>query len=81
MFNGVRDTLEAPVKRWLNYCHGVPVDPKRQVQFYRCDGCHGLVTWHRIANGGCDCGVGSRVRAANLRWHEKVRVLVLPWTL
>lgn len=81
MVNGAREALEAPFKRWLDHCHGTAPDPVRQRQFYRCEGCKGIVTWHQIARGGCDCGIGSRVRAAALTWHEKVRLLVLPWTV
>lgn len=81
MLNGFRETVEQPIKRYLDYWHGAPVDPVRQRQFYRCDGCHRLVTWHRIREGGCLCGIGSRVRTASLRWHEKVRLIVFPWTV
>ena len=81
MFAATRVTLEAPVKRWLAYCHGEAPDPVRQVQFHRCEGCHGIVTWHQIRDGGCACAMSSRVRATRLSLFEKFRLLVLPWTI
>jgi hypothetical protein len=71
--------LEQPIKRYLDARYGVPTDPTRQYQFYRCELCRGLVTWKQILQGGCKCGVGSRVRAAHITAWEKVQLLVTPW--
>jgi hypothetical protein len=71
--------LEAPIKSYLNARYGAPPDEARQYQFYRCELCHGLVTWKAIEKGGCPCGVGSRVRAAHLTLWEKVQLFVMPW--
>ena len=71
--------LESPVKSYLNARYGEAANPSRQYQFYRCELCHSLVTWKDIANGGCRCGVGSRIRAAHLSVMEKCRLLLSPW--
>ena len=42
-------SLEAPIKSYLNARYGAPQDETRQYQFYRCEVCHGLVTWKAIA--------------------------------
>ena len=81
MFAATRVSLEAPVKRWLDYLHGTAPDPARQVQFHRCEGCHAIVTWHQIRDGGCPCAMSSRVRATRLSVVEKFRLLFLPWTI
>jgi hypothetical protein len=81
MLNGFRDRLESPIKRYLIYWHGEATDPLRQKQYYRCELCRRIVTWHNIASGGCRCGVGSRIRAAHLTMWEKCRLLVVPWTV
>lgn len=67
--------LEAPIKRYLDARYGAPPDA-RQYQFYRCELCRNLVTWHDIARGGCSCGVSSRVRAAHLSVWEKCKLLL-----
>lgn len=74
-------SLETAAKSWLTYWHDGPADASRQHQFYRCEACHGLVTWKMIKRGGCECGMSSKVRAAHLRWHEKARLLFAPWTV
>ncbi len=71
--------IEQPIKRYLARFHGVPTEPSRQYDYYRCELCHGIVTWKQIANGGCNCGVGSKVRGAHLTVWEKVQLLVTPW--
>ena len=73
--------VENPIKRYLNARHGAPTDPNRQYQFYRCELCRGIVTWKQIQQGGCQCGVGSRVRAAHLTVWEKCRLMLFPWSL
>lgn len=72
--------LEAPVKRYLAKLYGAP-DDGRQYQFYRCELCRGIVTWKQIQAGGCQCGVGSRVRAAHLTAWEKAKLLLAPWSV
>lgn len=74
--------IEAPIKRYLQYFHGAPSDPKRQFDYYRCEFCRGIVTWKQIHQGGCkSCSVGSRVRAAHLSIWEKAQLLLMPWTV
>lgn len=65
-------------RRWLAHCHGV--GEASQHDFFRCEGCRGLVTWHRIRSGGCPC-MSSRIRPAVLTLGEKARLLLLPWTI
>jgi hypothetical protein len=74
-------TIEKPIKRYLSRRHGAPANPETQLLFYRCELCHGLVSWNDIARGGCRCGVGSRIRGAHLTTWEKVKALVLPWMI
>ena len=73
--------LEKPIKQYLAYWHGAPTDATRQYQYYRCELCRGLVTWKQIQQGGCQCGVGSRVRAAHLTLWEKAKLLLVPWSI
>ena len=73
--------MEAPIKRYLAHFHGAPADPSKQYAYYRCELCRSLVTWNQIKAGGCQCGTGSRVRAAHLSRWEKIKLLVLPWTI
>lgn len=73
--------LEAPIKRYLAHFHGAPADEKRQYSYYRCELCRSVVTWKHINEGGCKCGVSSRVRAAHLTWIEKARILFAPWSV
>lgn len=73
--------LEQQIKQYLRHWHGTPPDPARQYDYYRCEVCRGLVTWKHIRQGGCACGVGSRVRAAHLTLWEKCKILVMPWSL
>lgn len=73
--------IEKPLQRYLAYWHGSPEDATRQYQYYRCEVCRGLVTWKQIHNGGCKCGVGSRIRAAHITWFEKVKLLLMPWSV
>lgn len=71
--------LESLGTAYLNKRYGSATDPARQYQFYRCELCRGLVTWKDIAQGGCRCGVGSRIRAAHLSFSEKCKLLLSPW--
>lgn len=75
------NVLEKPIKRYLAHFHGEAPDASRQYQYYRCELCRGVVTWKQINTGGCKCGTGSRVRAAHLSFGEKVRMLLMPWSL
>lgn len=50
-----------------------------QHDYYRCHGCRRIVTWHAIRKGGCTCGVSNKLSPARLRWHEKLRLLCLPF--
>ena len=67
-------------QRWLNYWHGQGFEA-HQLRYYRCEGCHKLVTWHAIKKGGCPCGFSNKLRPAVLSRWEKVRCLLLPWTI
>lgn len=73
--------FEQSIQRYLAHWHGAPPEPTRQYAYYRCELCRGLVTWKQIEQGGCKCGVGSRVRAAHLTVGEKARLLLLPWSV
>lgn len=63
---------------WLQRHHGRP-EP-HQFMFYRCETCRGLVSFARITTGGCACG-GIKMRPTALSFLEKVRALLLPWTV
>jgi len=69
--------IERLAKKWLdyNYDNG----DEHQYQFYRCDGCKGLVTWKTIRQGGCDCGLGRNLHPACLSLFEKFKLLFMPW--
>lgn len=73
--------FEKPIQKYLAHFYGSPPEPSRQYMFYRCELCRGLVTWKQIQEGGCKCGVGSRIRAAHLSFTEKARLLLLPWSV
>lgn len=72
--------LEPPLARWLVLWHGE--GEPHQAQFYRCQGCKGVVTHAMIrASGGCRCrlpGCG-KVNPTALRLREKAGVLCAPW--
>ncbi len=71
--------LQQWVRQWFVYCHGE--GEPHQADAYRCMGCRRLITWHMIRRGWrCPCGAGE-MRVARLRWYEKLRLLVLPWTV
>ena len=82
MFADLRMKVEYPFKRWVAWWFGVPPDPSRQFQFYRCQACLRIVSWRQITeHGGCSCNMSSRVRAAKLSLLDKTRLLVFPWTV
>ena len=80
MLNNLYFLLQRWGIRWISYWHGHG-DDATQWRYYRCDGCKGIVTWNDIALGGCDCGMSNKVRPAALTRVEKVRILVLPWSI
>jgi hypothetical protein len=63
---------------WLDWWYGS--GDEHQYRFYRCRDCRRLVTWKRIRAGGCVCNC-TYVRPAYLEFWEKVRLLVMPWTV
>ena len=70
--------VESLLKKWINrYC---PPGEVHQYQFYRCLSCRSLVTHRHIKSGGCACG-GGKISPASLSWNEKVKALVVPWTI
>lgn len=74
------ERIDAKLRDYLEWWHGKPDNPESQVAYYRCLGCRGLVTWNGIRKGGCNCGTSNKVRGAILKWHEKVRLLMMPWS-
>ena len=64
-------------RRWLRAWHGT--GDVHQYEFFRCQGCRRLVTFHHISTGGCACRESSKVSPAALRWGDKTRLLYLPW--
>jgi hypothetical protein len=64
---------------WLLYWHGLGA--AHQHEFFRCEGCRRLVTWHLIATGGCRCRQSIRLRPAVLSVADKARLLLLPWSV
>lgn len=72
---------ERQIQGYLARWHGAPTDPARQQLYYRCESCRSIVTWRQIAQGGCRSCQGSRVRAAGLSLGEKLRLLLLPWSV
>lgn len=67
---------ERLARRWLATWHGR--GERQQYDYYRCEGCHAIITHVKIARGGCTCGSG-RVRPAILSLAEKARLLLTPW--
>lgn len=70
--------LETWAQEWLNYWHGQ--GEPWQYRYYRCHGCHGIVTQKAIDAGGCLCGLSKKVSPGLLRFRDKVKLLLLPWT-
>ena len=68
----------AMLRRWFVKHHGE--GEHNQYDFYRCDQCHGIVTWRMIRLGGCGCS-RSRLRPTNPTMVEAFKLLVLPWTI
>lgn len=71
--------IERLAHRYMTYWHGEGAP--HQHRYYRCKGCHGLVTWKMIRKGGCDCNMSKELVPANLTMLEKARILGAPWTL
>ena len=63
-------------RRWLAWWHGT--GGEGQFTFYRCEGCHRLISHRRIRAGGCWCGQ-VRLRPGRLTLIDKARLLYLPW--
>lgn len=66
--------LRKRLQRW----HGQP-DAAHQFDYYRCHGCHRLVTWTAIKKGGCMCGMSNQLSPANLSWRERLLLPLFPW--
>lgn len=65
---------------WIRYWHGL--GSPDQYEFYRCQGCGALLNWKTIKKGGCTCNRGNRMRPAHvLTVWEKLKILLLPWTV
>lgn len=71
--------IDATLGRWLVYWHGASLP--HEYQFYRCKGCRSIVTRRHIHTGGCPCQESSQISPAMLRRGEKVRLVLLPWTI
>ncbi len=70
---------QAPLRRWLVSWHGE--GEPHQADAYRCSGCGRLITWKLIKSGGtCVCGA-AEMRPTNLSLMEKLRFILLPFTL
>lgn len=67
-----------PFRRWLEYWHGK--GETHQYQFYRCLACRAIVTWKDINQGGCKCGA-SRISPTYPRFGERMRLLLIPWSV
>lgn len=68
--------------RWLTYWHGV--GDVHQYRYYRCQGCRRIVTHKAIAQGGCICGLSTRLspyHPPQMRWWTVLRLLVFPWSV
>lgn len=71
--------LEPALYHWLVAWHGR--GDAWQAEYYRCHGCQRLVTHRAIKTGGCRCGLSNKLSPARLRLRDKVRLLVLPWSV
>ena len=71
--------IEVFGRPWLVWWHGE--GEAHQYQFYRCHGCRAIVTHRHIRAGGCRCHESVKISPAKLRTGEKVRLLLLPWTV
>ena len=72
-----RRAVEPVLHRWLVHWHGRGAP--HQDAYFRCHGCKNIVTWKAIRRGGCTCRMSNRVSPAALRWHERLRLVLLPW--
>lgn len=71
--------MTAWLTKWLDWWH--PPGDAHQWRYYRCEGCHRLVTWNQIKQGGCRCMTSNRLRPAQLTVWEKARCLIAPWSI
>lgn len=73
--------LEQASDWYLDKFHWTKQRAENQYQWYRCQGCMGLVTWKHIKrDGGCKCG-SARISPTVPRLGEKFQLLLLPWTV
>ena len=70
--------FENQIQRWLTHWHGQ--GEPHQYRYYRCHGCHGIVTQKAIDKGGCLCGLSKKVSPAPLRFRDKMGLLLIPWS-
>lgn len=66
------------VMRWLAYWHGVPAEP-HQFHYYRCRGCHAVLSWAGLRKGNCPCGTSTQFSPARLSRWEEFRMILFPW--
>lgn len=66
------------LEQYLASWHGRG-DAPYQFQYYRCHGCHRLISWNQIRKGGCDCGTSNKLSPTNIRFWEKAQLLLTPW--
>lgn len=69
-------TVEKHLFNRLVYYHGRG-DP-HQHDYYRCQGCRRIVTWHAIRRGGCPCELSNKLSPALLSRWEKARLVLFP---
>lgn len=65
------------LRRWFVYNHGEGAS--HQADVYRCHQCGRLRTWKHIEAGNLCCM--GRVIPVNPTTWEKIKLLVLPWTV
>jgi len=68
--------IEKLLRRRFIRLHGEGAE--HQADVYRCANCAGLVTWKRIQAGDVCCS--GRLTPTNPKFHEKIRLLVAPWS-
>lgn len=71
--------IDRTLGAYLVYWHGI--GEPHQYQFYRCHGCRKIVTHRHIVTGGCPCHESIKISPAKVRTGEKIRLLLLPWTV
>lgn len=65
------------LRKWFIYLHGLGA--KHQADLHRCSSCGKIVTHNKIRAGDICCA--GRVAPTNPTIFEKVRLLLLPWTI